>query len=71
MGIGDKVLILDSPLKKEIGRITEIASICGKASDKNYYLKIDGEEKIFKEKNLKLIERASKNDTKSIRMDRR
>lgn len=70
-GIGDKVLILNSSNKKEVNRMTEIASICGKSNDKNYHLKIDGEEKIFKEKDLKLIEKANKHDSKNIRLDRR
>lgn len=57
LGIGDKVEILQSNKKSEIGKISTIMSICGKYNDRIYYLAIDGEERERKEYELKLIKK--------------
>lgn len=72
IGVGDSVRILYSKNPNEIGKVTKVASICGKMIDLNYHLEIDGEQKIFKERNLELIrKRIDKYGSKNIRKDSR
>ena len=59
LGIGDRVKILKAKNMMLIGRISKIASICGKGGGKQYHLEIDGEKEIFISKNLALIEKAN------------
>lgn len=59
LGIGDRVKILKARNMMLIGRISKIASICGKGSCKQYHLEIDGEKEIFISNNLALIEKAN------------
>lgn len=63
-GIGDKVKILHCSNMMLIGKVSRIASICGKGSSKYYHLEIDGEERAFIPQNLQLIEKAVDNNLK-------
>lgn len=58
-GIGDKVKILKAKNMMLIGRISKIASICGKGSGKQYHLEIDGEKETFNSINLVLVEKTN------------
>lgn len=63
-GIGDKVKILHCSNMMLIGKVSRIASICGKGSSKYYHLEIDGEERAFIPQNLQLVEKAVDNNPK-------
>lgn len=63
-GIGDKVKILHCSNMMLIGKVSRIASICGKGSSKYYHLEIDGEERAFIPQNLQFVEKAVDNNPK-------
>lgn len=58
LGVGDRVKILHSCDLNLIGKVSKIASICGKGASKWYHLEIDGETKAFWPQNLQLIEKS-------------
>lgn len=59
LGIGDKVKIKKAKNMMLIGKTSKIASICGKGSNKQYHLEIDGEREIFFAKSIELIEKSN------------
>lgn len=59
LGVGDKVKILHCSNLMLVGKLSEIASVCGTGSSRYYHLKIDGEERAFIPQNLQLIEKAN------------
>lgn len=59
LGLKDKVKILKSSNLVLVGKISRIASICGKGSTKKYHLDIDGEQTSYLAQNLQLIEKSN------------